>query len=112
MTIHTVDCDTLESFADTPERWLDVRQIERLAPILTDRLELCRDKGFDAVEPDNLDGYDNETGRFTKPLALVLTQAGCWRHTHVAPKDAWARDAGVELRGFLHAVGLGIVAGR
>ncbi len=24
VTIHTVDCDTLESFADTPERWLDV----------------------------------------------------------------------------------------
>ena len=44
------------------ERWLDVRQIDRLAPILTDRLELCRDKGFDAVEPDNIDGYDNETG--------------------------------------------------
>ena len=24
VTIHTTDCDTLESFADTPERWLDV----------------------------------------------------------------------------------------
>lgn len=24
VTIHTVECDTLESFADTPERWLDV----------------------------------------------------------------------------------------
>jgi GTP pyrophosphokinase len=24
VTIHTVDCETLESFADTPERWLDV----------------------------------------------------------------------------------------
>jgi len=24
VTIHTVDCDTLESFSDTPERWLDV----------------------------------------------------------------------------------------
>jgi len=24
VTIHTVDCDTLESFADTPERWLDI----------------------------------------------------------------------------------------
>ena len=44
------------------ERWLDIRQIDRLAPILTARLELCRDKGFDAVEPDNLDGYDTDTG--------------------------------------------------
>jgi len=24
VTIHTMDCDTLENFADTPERWLDV----------------------------------------------------------------------------------------
>ncbi|HLY57301.1 MAG TPA: RelA/SpoT AH/RIS domain-containing protein, partial [Stellaceae bacterium] len=24
VTIHTLDCDTLESFADAPERWLDV----------------------------------------------------------------------------------------
>lgn len=24
VTIHTIECDTLESFADTPERWLDV----------------------------------------------------------------------------------------
>jgi GTP pyrophosphokinase len=24
VTIHTIDCETLESFAETPERWLDV----------------------------------------------------------------------------------------
>ena len=24
ITIHTIDCETLEEFADTPERWLDV----------------------------------------------------------------------------------------
>ena len=24
VAIHTIDCETLESFADTPERWLDV----------------------------------------------------------------------------------------
>ena len=24
VTVHTIDCDTLEAFADTPERWLDV----------------------------------------------------------------------------------------
>ncbi len=44
------------------ERWLDIRQIEKLAPALTGRLDLCKAKGFDAVEPDNLDGYDNESG--------------------------------------------------
>ena len=30
VTIHTIDCDTLESFSDMPERWLDVSwEIER-----------------------------------------------------------------------------------
>jgi GTP pyrophosphokinase len=24
VTIHTIDCDTLEAFAESPERWLDV----------------------------------------------------------------------------------------
>ena len=24
VTIHTIDCETLESFTDTPERWIDV----------------------------------------------------------------------------------------
>ena len=24
MTIHTIDCETLESFSDMPERWIDV----------------------------------------------------------------------------------------
>ncbi len=44
------------------ERWLDIRQIEQLAPIMRARLELCKAKGFDAVEPDNMQIYDNNTG--------------------------------------------------
>ncbi len=44
------------------ERWVDVRRIDLLAPILRDRLDLCAAKGFDGVEPDNLDGYQNDTG--------------------------------------------------
>jgi hypothetical protein len=44
------------------ERWLDVRQVDILAPILEARLELARQKGCDGVELDNVDGYANETG--------------------------------------------------
>jgi endo-alpha-1,4-polygalactosaminidase (GH114 family) len=44
------------------ERWLDIRRIDLLAPIMSARLSLCRDRGFDAVEPDNIDGYANDTG--------------------------------------------------
>jgi hypothetical protein len=44
------------------ERWLDVRELALLAPILRTRIAMCRAKGFDAVEPDNLDGYANDSG--------------------------------------------------
>jgi len=44
------------------ENWLDVRQWDTLRPIMTARLRGCRDKGFDGVEPDNVDGYDNHSG--------------------------------------------------
>lgn len=44
------------------EKWLDVRQLPILAPILRARLDDCARKGFDAVEPDNVDGYQQNTG--------------------------------------------------
>ncbi len=44
------------------ERWLDIRQIGVLGPILTARLDLAVSKGCDGVEPDNVDGYANATG--------------------------------------------------
>jgi hypothetical protein len=44
------------------ERWLDIRQLATLKPILSNRMRMCRDKGFSAVDPDNVDGYSNSTG--------------------------------------------------
>jgi hypothetical protein len=44
------------------ERWLDIRRLDLLAPIMEARLDLCRQKGFDGVEPDNVDGYANRSG--------------------------------------------------
>jgi hypothetical protein len=44
------------------EKWLDIRQIEALAPVMRARLDLCKAKGFDAVEPDNMEIHDNDTG--------------------------------------------------
>jgi hypothetical protein len=44
------------------ERWLDVRRLDVLGPIMEARLDLCAAKGFDGVEVDNIDGYVNDTG--------------------------------------------------
>jgi hypothetical protein len=44
------------------ERWLDIRRIDVLGPILASRMDQCQAKGFDGVEFDNVDGYSNRTG--------------------------------------------------
>ena len=41
------------------ERWLDISQPSVLEPIMAVRFQMCQQKGFDAVEPDNMDGYDS-----------------------------------------------------
>jgi hypothetical protein len=67
------------------ERWLDIRRLDLVAPLLRARMRACERKGFDAVEPDNVDGYDNPTGfplrrsdslRFTRWLARTAHRLG------------------------------------
>jgi hypothetical protein len=50
----------LEDWPD--EFWLDVRRLDVLEPWLAARFDQCRAKGFDGVEPDNVDGYTHPTG--------------------------------------------------
>ena len=44
------------------EKWLDIRKLGALGPIMGRRMDMCKKKGFDAIEPDNMDGYQNRTG--------------------------------------------------
>jgi len=44
-----------------PENWLDIRS-EAVYVAQERRLRLAQDRGCDAVEPDNVDGYTNDTG--------------------------------------------------
>lgn len=49
--------------ADSPdEQWLDIRGLQLIAPIMLERIGLAAQKGCDGIDPDNLDGYANETG--------------------------------------------------
>jgi hypothetical protein len=51
--------ETLDGWAD--EKWLDISN-KSIASIMEDRLDLAKEKGCDGVEPDNMDGYANNTG--------------------------------------------------
>ena len=78
----------LTGFPD--ERWLDVRRIDLLAPILRRRLDICARKGFDAADPDNVDGYANDTG-----FALTAADPSCastagWRASRMRAGSRWA----------------------
>ncbi len=46
---------------DWDERWLDIRD-ESVKKVMLERLDLAKSKGCQAVEPDNIDGYTNDTG--------------------------------------------------
>jgi Uncharacterized conserved protein len=43
------------------ENWIDVRS-QAVKDIMEARMNLAVSKGFDAIEPDNVDGYSNDTG--------------------------------------------------
>jgi hypothetical protein len=44
------------------ETWLDIRRLDEVGPVLLARFDLARDKGCDGIEPDNLDGYETDSG--------------------------------------------------
>jgi hypothetical protein len=44
------------------EKWIDIRQTGVVEPIMQARFAMCREKGFDAVEPDNIEAFSNKSG--------------------------------------------------
>jgi hypothetical protein len=75
--------DPVDGWPD--ERWLDIRRLDLVMPLIAERMQTCKAKGFDGVEPDNLDGYANDTGfpltagdqaRFNIEVAQLAHQQG------------------------------------
>ena len=80
------------------ERWLDIRQLDVLIPIMAARFDLCRSKGFDAVEPDLVDGYADHTG-------FPLTAADQLTYNRRIAALAHERGLSVGLKNDLEQVG-------
>ena len=78
-----------EGFPD--ERWLDVSRFRLFAAPLERRLAMCARKGFDAVEPDNLAGWENETG-------FAIEAADQLRFNRWIARQAHARGMAVALK--------------
>ncbi len=73
------------------EKWLDIRQIELLAPLIRARFDQCQAKGFDGIEPDNIDGYTNHTG-------FPLTARDQLRYNRWLAAEAHARGLSIGLK--------------
>ncbi|MEV2214522.1 endo alpha-1,4 polygalactosaminidase [Streptomyces sp. NPDC050997] len=79
------------------ERWLDIRRTDVLEPLMAARIDMCRDKGFDAVEPDNMDGYRNRSG-------FPLTATDQLRYNRLVAKLAHDRGLAVGLKNDLDQI--------
>jgi hypothetical protein len=73
------------------EKWFDIRSLDVLGPLLQARMDLCKAKGFDGIEPDNLDGYQNETG-------FALTAEDQLRFNRWLAQEAHARSLAIALK--------------
>ncbi|MFJ6139250.1 endo alpha-1,4 polygalactosaminidase [Kitasatospora sp. NPDC092286] len=67
------------------EKWFDIRKIDQLKPLMAARFDMCRAKGFDAIEPDTIEAYNQKSGfpltaedqlRYNRMLASLAHERG------------------------------------
>lgn len=79
------------------EWWLDIRRIDLLSPIMEARLDLARQKKCDAVDPDNVEGYANDTG-------FPLTADDQLQYNQWLSEQAHARGLAIGLKNDLNQI--------
>jgi hypothetical protein len=79
------------------EKWLDIRDLATLGPIMEARLDLAAAKGCVGVEPDNVDGYTNATG-------FPLTAADQLAYNRFLATEAHERGLSIGLKNDLDQV--------
>ena len=77
------------------ENWLDIRDIVGLTPFVHSRLNRARDMGCDAVEPDNMDGYDTMAH---EPTGFPLTPIHQIVYNRYVASQAHVRGMAVGLK--------------
>ncbi|KAL4959723.1 endo alpha-1,4 polygalactosaminidase [Aspergillus stella-maris] len=72
------------------ESWVDIRS-DAIRRIMTARLDVAREKGCDGVDPDNVDGYDNQNG-------LDLTEDDTVDYMNWLAREAHSRGLSIGLK--------------
>jgi len=73
------------------ERYLDIRKINLLAPVMRARLNLCKRKGFDGADPDNVDAFETDSG-------FPLTRADTIAYLRFLAREAHQRGLAIGLK--------------
>ncbi|MFA0037100.1 endo alpha-1,4 polygalactosaminidase [Vibrio sp. 10N.261.52.A1] len=79
------------------ERWLDIRSAN-VHSIMKKRLDIAKNKGCDGVEPDNMDGYTNNSG-------FNLTSQDQLAYNRFIANEAHKRGLAVGLKNDLDQIG-------
>src|SRR5262249_3385100 len=80
---------------------LDIRRIDMLAPVVRARLDMARAKGCDAIEPDNVDGYD--TGAHASS-GFPLSYGDQLAYNRFVASEAHARGMAVGLKNDINQI--------
>jgi hypothetical protein len=88
--------NTLDGWPD--EKWLDIRQLDVLEPLMAARLDLAVQKNCAGVEPDNVDGYSNDSG-------FPLTDQDQLTYNIWLANQAHARNLSIGLKNDLDQIG-------
>ena len=81
--------NTMDGWPD--ERWLDIRQLTVLRGIMGKRMDMAVSKGCDGVDPDNMDGFTNDTG-------FPLTAQDQLNYNKMIAQEAHNRNLSVGLK--------------
>jgi hypothetical protein len=75
------------------EKYLDIRALDVIGPMMKARLDMCKEKGFAAVDPDNIDAYEigNATG-------FPIRRADAIRYMRFLAREAHRRGLAIGLK--------------
>lgn len=85
-----------DRFAD--ERWLDIRRLDVLLPLIGARFDLAKQKGCDAIDADNMDGFDNSANPRADRTGFPLTHEDQLRFNRAVACEAHKRGMAIGLK--------------
>jgi len=86
------------------EKWLDIRDVSGLLPIMEGRFDTAISKGCDGIEPDNVDGYTNPTGFPLKASDQLTYNKAIYNAVHARNMSVGLKNDGDQVKDLIDYV--------